>query len=671
MDEFDQKVLLKISQSLLQYLARRNERKLERVYLAVRDSREHLNLNVRVDRDATDEGVAQLRRAIRRRIRDIGDAPANALESRLCALGRLLGLTRGEMRLFGILYRYSRFEAFSEIIDAAGQQDFSLQDSHIRSILLGRRRTLSNLRFDFAARLFEFGLVQGNRRSIEVSDHIAQALDRDWSDSERLAPLLLGPELGCDLEWSDFDHIAAERDRIAALIESAFKRREKAIHILLYGESGTGKSELARALAARLGAQLHAVGECDRDGSEPNRGERLGSYRVAQKLASKRDRRLLVVEEADDILGGTPWSMIDRDVRTTGSKAHLHRFLETTETPTIWTTNSVHWIDKAILRRMTFAMAVKAPSPAILTRLWQREGKKRDIELNAAQSRLLAEAYEVPPGLVTGAIRFASLTGGGIEDLQAGVSGIATAMRGGRAIPPPTSLPAPFVPVLCTADTDLVAMTESIVRTKRLDVSFCLHGAPGTGKTSFARHLAEAMGLRLVQKRASDLISKWVGDTEKLIAEAFAEARERKTLLMFDEADSLLRDRAGAYRGWEVSQVNEMLTWMESHPLPFVCATNLMEGLDTAAHRRFVFKIRFDWLDRERQVHAFRHFFGLPAPARLDELERLSPGDFAAVARKAAILGKGDDPAALVAMLADEVMLKPGARNPIGFKAGL
>jgi SpoVK/Ycf46/Vps4 family AAA+-type ATPase len=73
------------------------------------------------------------------------------------------------------------------------------------------------------------------------------------------------------------------------------------------------------------------------------------------------------------------------------------------------------------------------------------------------------------------------------------------------------------------------------------------------------------MGLQMLQKRASDLLNPFLGGTERNIANAFAEAREANAFLVLDEADSLLLDRADAVRSWEISQVNEMLTWMEQH----------------------------------------------------------------------------------------------------------
>ena len=62
----------------------------------------------------------------------------------------------------------------------------------------------------------------------------------------------------------------------------------------------------------------------------------------------------------------------------------------------------------------------------------------------------------------------------------------------------------------------------------------------------------------------------WLGGSEQAIAAAFAEAAEKRALLLVDEAEALLLDRQAAVRAFEASQVNEMLTWMERHPLPFV-----------------------------------------------------------------------------------------------------
>jgi SpoVK/Ycf46/Vps4 family AAA+-type ATPase len=238
----------------------------------------------------------------------------------------------------------------------------------------------------------------------------------------------------------------------------------------------------------------------------------------------------------------------------------------------------------------------------------------------------------------------------------------------GRPLAPTGGEGAAFDSRLANADLDLAGLVERVTRGNDIRAfSLCLSGAPGTGKTAFARHLALAMGLRPLKKRASDLLSKWIGGTEKRIARAFEEAREDEAFLIFDEADALLSERAGAERSWELSQVAEMLTWMEAHPLPFCCTTNLVERLDRASLRRFTFKVKFDHLTRDQVGRAFEVFFGLPAPGPVLALANLTPGDFAVVRKKAAILGQAGDARALARMLQAESAAKPDAGRPIGF----
>ena len=162
-------------------------------------------------------------------------------------------------------------------------------------------------------------------------------------------------------------------------------------------------------------------------------------------------------------------------------------------------------------------------------------------------------------------------------------------------------------------------------------------------------------------------MSMWVGGTEKAIAAAFTEARDAEGFLVFDEADSLLADRRLAQRSWEISQVNEMLTWMESHPLPFACTTNFGERLDPATLRRFTFKIALDYLSPEQVMAAFRIYFGIEPPAEVAGLANLTPGDFSVVGRKAEVLGCLGEPKTLVEMLYEERKSKPRHGRKVGF----
>ena len=101
-----------------------------------------------------------------------------------------------------------------------------------------------------------------------------------------------------------------------------------------------------------------------------------------------------------------------------------------------------------------------------------------------------------------------------------------------------------------------------------------------------------------------------------------------------------------------------MLTWMETHPLPFACTTNFGEHLDVATLRRFTFKIELDYLTPEQATAAFRTYFALTPPAEVATLTTLTPGDFAVVRRKAEILNLLHSPKELTAMLRTECEAK-------------
>ena len=411
-----------------------------------------------------------------------------------------------------------------------------------------------------------------------------------------------------ELEWSDFDHIADARDHAEALLRGALRAGARGVNILVHGEPGTGKTEFCRTLAERLGVTLYTVGESDDDGDEPSRRERLAELRFAQRLLAESTGALLLFDEMEDLLNDRAafgWMNLFRSrrapFRAEGSKVFMNRLLEQTPVPTLWTSNVAGDTCEAVLRRMMFAVELRLPPSRVRARIWSRQLAKHDIASDESDARALASEFEVTPGVASGVAAAAELVeGGGLDAVRCGVRSLARVLSREK---PPQNVPGRFDPALVRADPDLVSLANRLAEAGPGPMSFCLQGAPGTGKSAFVRHLAERMGIEVVQKRASDLVSMWVGDTEKQIAAAFAEARDAGSFLVFDEADSLLADRRFAVRSWEVSRVNEMLTWMESHPLPFACTTNFREHLDPATLRRFVFKLALDYLSPE-QVEA-------------------------------------------------------------------
>jgi len=586
-----------------------------------------------------------------------------------------LGLDADERELFELVLRYPQIYILENLMDRLSDTLKGIPQA--LAYLLGLERVaLQRLLLPEAA-LVNSGLVTVNvagrylsslegedRDYLQVPTALRYSLQQSFDGPEVLRAAIFGPPLAAGLRWDDFAHLGADRDLIAGVLGGAARQGARGVNLLLHGPPGCGKTELCKTIAARLGLTLFAAGETGPQGGEMRLGERLKALRLMQGLAAQRTGTVLLFDEMEDLQPGYVGGYGGPQTR---SKVFFNRLLEANPVPVLWTANDVDHFDPAILRRMTLAIELKLPGARARARLWQRLVSGSAIVCAPEGLKSLAEEVEIAPGLAASAVRAAELASGGLVEVRRAADGMAQAVHG-RHPAPATGEGATFDFQLANADLDLSELVERMTRGNDIRAfSLCLSGPPGTGKTAFARHLALAMDLRPLKKRTSDLLSMWIGGTERRIARAFEEAREDEAFLIFDEADALLADRSGMTRSWELSQVAEMLTWMEAHPLPFCCTTNLVERLDRASLRRFTFKVKFDLLTRDRVGLAFEAFFGLPAPAAVRALANLTPGDFAVVRRKAAILGQLESVGALARMLEAESVAKPEAGRPIGF----
>ncbi len=124
-------------------------------------------------------------------------------------------------------------------------------------------------------------------------------------------------------------------------------------------------------------------------------------------------------------------------------------------------------------------------------------------------------------------------------------------------------------------------------------VALLFYGPPGTGKTLAAEAVAGELGKTLWRLRTDQILSKYIGETEKAIAAVFQAARASGDVILLDEADSLLTDRSGAEKRWEVSQVNLLLQEIERFPGVVILTTNRDRTLDPALERRLLARIEF------------------------------------------------------------------------------
>jgi SpoVK/Ycf46/Vps4 family AAA+-type ATPase len=480
----------------------------------------------------------------------------------------------------------------------------------------------------------------------------------------------LAPSAPGHLALADYAHAEPKLETLRVFLRESFATARKGVNVFLYGPPGTGKTQLAKTLAKDLGLKLFEVSQEDEDG-DPIKGEnRLQAFRAAQSILAGQ-RVMLMFDEAEDVFNNGSFTERSTAQR---HKAWINRWLEENRVPTLWLSNSVAGIDAAFIRRFDVMLELPVPPKRV------REGILREAcgdLLDAAAVARVADAECLTPAVVTRAASVAALVRGelGREKSAAAFESLVNGTleaQGHRPVKKhdPDRLPEVYDPAFINADADLARIAEGLAAAGcgRL----CLYGPPGTGKTAFGRWLAERLESPLLVRRASDLLSMWVGGTEANIAQAFRQAEQESALLLIDEVDSFLQDRRGAQRSWEVTEVNEMLTQIESFPGVLVASTNLMDGLDQAALRRFDYKVRLDYLRSAQAAAMLERYcasWGIALCAeeaeRLKPL-RLTPGDYAVLARRHRLAPYRDADAMIEDLRAEAALRQPASRG-MGF----
>ncbi len=158
------------------------------------------------------------------------------------------------------------------------------------------------------------------------------------------------------------------------------------------------------------------------------------------------------------------------------------------------------------------------------------------------------------------------------------------------------------------------------------------YGPPGTGKTRAALAIARRLGKPLYQVDYSAVISKYLGDTAKHIAMAFARAKELGAVLFFDEADSLLSRRVDMNESCATSinqNRNVLMQELDRFNGVVIMTTNLFGNYDPALLRRIARHIEFALPNRAMRQKLFRSHLPCPADriqAELMEVAKASLG---------------------------------------------
>ncbi len=440
------------------------------------------------------------------------------------------------------------------------------------------------------------------------------------------------------LTIKDYDYIKDNLEILMPFLNRALESRQKGVNILLYGLPGTGKTELSKTIAEILGTKLYEISYANSEGNPIEGESRLRLYKTAQALFFN-NRTILMYDEAEDVFESYDGGFFMMPKQQT-DKAWINKILENNNVPTIWITNNIESIDNAIIRRFNMSIELPIPSKSIRKAIIK---KYSNNILDEESIERLSEHEHIAPALISTAVKVTD----NIPDKQKNkallqlinntlkAQGYFELEKSGEEV-----LPKNYKLEFINSDTNLEELVEGIKEHKSARV--CFYGASGTGKSAFAKHISKVLERPFIIKSASSLMSKWVGETEKNIANAFKEAEQEEAVLIFDEVDGFLAERGQAKVNWEVTQVNEMLVQMEKFNGLFIATTNLIDHLDQASLRRFDLKLEFKSLEPLQLEKIFISYCSelkiqSPTSQELHEiksLKNLTPGDFATISRQ-------------------------------------
>ena len=568
-------------------------------------------------------------------------------------LGELLCLDDLDQAIVSLFARVNLFDEWQELLSALpGYRGCYLAPAAIAPIV-GASPNAVGCRLHISAPICRSGLLEGDSDGeFSAANYLLRIARSGARSKAQLVRSLLPRSSRTTLLWPDFDHLGVPREIAEKLVSSG-----KAVSILLYGPPGTGKTEFARLLASRAGAHALFAGEADESGREPHRRERLAHLLTLRAITRGDQKYLIVMDEADDVL------LLDPEDRGHRSKLWLNNLVESGACPTIWIINEPRRLEESIVRRMDLAIEFPKPSRLVRERIVRKHIRKQRLKLSDDTVAQLA-SLPAAPAILASAVRGAKRAGGSDCEVLAIGNELVSAISGRR--PSPSRSHTVYDPALSVADVDLAALGCQLDRAGNPGWSLLLSGPSGTGKSAYARHLAELLGIEVIEKRGSDLLNPFVGGTEQLMAEAFVEAAQSGAMLLIDEADDFLANRAEASRSWERSMVNEMLRQMEGLRNPFVATTNHAAMLDPASQRRFTMRVAFQTLDAQRALDLFERYFSVKYPVGLAPPLDQTPGDFAVVAARANLLAV-KDASVLAKWLREEAEARGPVGHPIGF----
>ena len=630
---------------------------------------------VKQDRKKASKLLDNLLQILERRKEQMRSADLSQLKDNSRRFTELFSLSEEETEICLLFFLINSWDQFRHLF----KSHLSIEEYSGRKHLLALLGiTSAQLEKLLQGRLSRLGIISKSEAGLDLNDEFL-ALFMDPEHHMGPGSLYKKPQES-DIPLSY--HLVSQKE--VQLITSLLREKSSLpTHVLLYGPAGTGKTSFARALAESLPDPAYEILQDDRNESR----KRRAALQACLNMTNNGDGSVLIIDEADNLLNTGGKFFFRGEVR---DKGWLNSFMEEPGVRAIWIVNDTEKMEESVLRRFSYSLYFPRFSRQKRVQLWKTAARHNRVGRHLKEPTIsrLAEEYNVSAGVIDNALKQAKASSE-LPELSF-TQRVRMALEAHLRLQNQGSTPARkglLDQDFSLNGLNIHASPEHLLhRLRRFaagagssrnpgQYAMLFYGPSGTGKSELAKYLSRELDRDLILKRSSDLLDPYLGMTERHIADMFAEAEAREAVLVVDEADSFIFGREMAHRSWEISQVNEFLTRMESYQGILICTTNRFQGLDRASVRRFQEKILFDYLTEEGVNTLYRKLLlplankGLEQDSldRLASIKRLTPGDFKNVRNMFTLRAKRPSHEELISTLEEEVGLKEEQQ---GKKAG-
>ena len=431
--------------------------------------------------------------------------------------------------------------------------------------------------------------------------------------ANRLVYLLDGTGVDLDPELADLCELRTTEARGSfppiAIEKAAAALRSNEVLLAVQGQRGLGKKLLLQLAAAHWGQRVLLID-----------GARMAAMPAAAQLptvrAIVRELRLLDAIPVFSDLDDANVSEADRDEMP----GYFGALLDDWNGPAAITFNRERL--PRIHHRPLVHLTLEVPDLKTRTAMWQ------DVvpALGAAEADSLSGRFAIPGGIIVAAAQAAQA--GRMPDAGTpGTEDLATAVAAQlhqRISRLGKRLPTPFdIDDLIVDDDTRSALTEitaAASQRRQIRDAFQMRGAqgisvlfsghPGVGKTMSGTVLARRLGLEIYEVDLSQVVSKWLGETEKNLSDVFDAAEPGHVVLLFNEADSLFGKRTSDVKSsndrYANMETNYLLQRLERFGGLAILTTNLTSAIDQAFKRRFTYDVFFSFPSPEMRAELWR-----------------------------------------------------------------